>query len=136
MHEQSTGEQNEKLMEAEAPTEPNLPVSRKAMRELAFKLSEADFAAKAKQVAEAQQKLGKLASEFQGVKDNYKARIQLLENEIGHILAVISSGVEQREVECDERVDYDRGIVEYVFNGEVRAERPMTPMDRQQSMSV
>lgn len=129
MHDQSSAD-------AVQQEEAALPTNRKVMKEVSFSLTQEDFANKGKRVAELQQQLGRLSNEIQGIKESFKARMQLIEQDIGHELAVISRGEEIREVEVEERLDYDRGIVEYLHNGAVCDERPMTPIDRQQKMEV
>jgi len=106
-------------------------VERNVERELKFKLTESEFAEKGKQAAEASKKLAELEFEFEMVKRKWKGQIEGQTEIVHSILSVIHAGEEKRHVDCTERKDFEKFVVEYIYRGEIMENRPMQMHERQ-----
>lgn len=100
-------------------------------KELTFKLTEKEIAQKGKSAAESKTRLTEKNHEFENVKQKYKGEIGAIECELSDHLSTIKRGTEDRTVECTMVKDFSRHVVEYVYNGEIMEERPMTMDERQ-----
>lgn len=76
--------------------------------------------------------------ELDGQKKAAKARIDALEQNISYRANEVRSRTTFRSVECTERADHERDIVEVVRldTGEVVFQRPMDPMERQAQLFI
>lgn len=99
-----------------------------------FKLEEQDFAGLAKKIAELSEEMNGLELEFQKAKEKHKALYSTRELERDRLFRVISSGEEEREVDCVERMDFERGVVELFHGAERIKTRAMQDWERQESM--
>lgn len=135
MHDnQVAGENEQEQPQAEEEKQPTR--LRTISKDLAIKLTEAEFAEKGKAAAEKRQEINKLEIEFEFIKKGFQSKIKLAEAELSETLRIISAGYETREVECEEKADFDRGVVEIHYKGDLYEERPMTPFDRQATLPV
>lgn len=80
-------------------------------------------------------KKAEIDAEAKQVQDGYKAQTGKLSSEIGRLETVLRTQVEEREVQCEERMDYDakRVFVVRLDTGEELEgqARPMTPKELQ-----
>lgn len=91
---------------------------------------------KGKDAADKAQLIGETEREFDSVKKRFKGKIETQESDLADVLRTIREGEEVRLVECIERKDYQRHIVEYIYEGEVMEERAMTIDERQTEMKL
>ena len=103
---------------------------------LEFKLEEHDYVEKGKEAAMVAKDIGDLEREFKAARDEQKSRLGKRENELQAILQTIRQGTELREVECVEEKDFVSNKVSYIFQGEVKHERPLELHERQAEMKV
>lgn len=75
-------------------------------------------------------------SRFESVKKSHQAEIKDLEKEIIRLRNVVDTGAEWRDVECEQKFDYARGIVDLfrVDTGVYVRSRPMKDAERQSAL--
>lgn len=112
------------------------PEGEKIKRAVPFKLTDAEIARKAEAASALNEQLELAVEAKKNELSKHSAKIKDFSTKIQRHLKCISSGEERREVMCVEHKNYDKDIVEYFFDGEIRDTRPMTAEDRQQSMKV
>ena len=105
--------------------------TRRAKRELYFKLTDSDYILKGKDAASKRAELDVIERRFEDLKKKAKSEVELKQQELNGVLSVIQQGRELREVECTELFDYERGVVSYLYDGEVLETRPMERHERQ-----
>ena len=101
---------------------------------LNFKLTEEDFADKGKDAGKLAGELGKLEAEFDGIKRQWKEKIEAKQTELDIILTTIRRGDEDRKVLCVEQKDFREHVVNYIFDGEIMHSRPMEMNERQMEL--
>ena len=94
----------------------------KVKHALNFKLTDKELARRAESMAELDEAIVGLETEFDEVKADWKAKIQLKEEERRKISAIVRAGEERRTVECTEERDYAGNAVRYRFYGKVMEE--------------
>jgi len=104
---------------------------RLVMHAVEFELTPDEIAARARDAADTQHEMNECEARFVETKQNHKNHVGALEGRTRDLLRAIRRGTEQRVVECSERKDYRRSIVEYLLDGEVVDERAMEPSERQ-----
>jgi hypothetical protein len=105
----------------------------KFTRALKVDLTEEEFRERSIHLARTLDKVEDLETEKKSVADRYKSRISELLSGLSSYRAAIRDGWEMRDVECDEMMDYENGIVKIVRTDtlEVVDERPITDAERQ-----
>lgn len=96
-----------------------------------FDLTEEEFAFKGKEAARLQGEINGLDREFQQVKEEHKSKTSLLEMECGSLLAVIRRGKEEREVTVTKVIDFDKGLVDFLYQNKIVETRGIKPEERQ-----
>lgn len=99
-------------------------------------MTESEFAQKGKDAAKLQREIEVLDNKLKAAKDEHKAETGVRESELGTILSTIRRGKEDREVECEEVMDFEKGTVEYFHKGELMESRTMRNDERQASMNI
>lgn len=100
---------------------------------LPVRLAETEIAERARRAAMARNKVAEYEAQKSAAMSSWKAKIELAENERDELLDMISSGVEDRAVECVETFEYRTGVVRVhrVDTGTLVRERAMTSSERQ-----
>lgn len=101
---------------------------------LNFKLTEEDFAEKGKEAGKLAGEFGKLEAEFDGIKREWKEKLESKETELSLVLGTIRRGDEDRKVKCIEQKDFVQHVVNYIFDGEIMHTRPMELNERQMEL--
>lgn len=114
-------------------TDTNLS-ERNVHHELEVPLTHVELAERAKRAGELQALMEQRTKEFDPIKKQYKADMDAMQEELESILTACHSGKEKRLVECIERRDFTRCMVEYVYDGKVLEERTMESGERQEEM--
>lgn len=124
--------QAEESESAVAPT----PVSRKFTRPLDVKLMDGELLAKLDELAAKLVKKEEVEDELKNVSAGYKGQIKTLRQEIHDITKAVTTKTEEREVECEERMNFTASTVEVVRLDtlEVVESRAMTLRERQRDM--
>lgn len=99
-----------------------------------FKLSKDDYVTKAKNIAELNEQVYDLNSKFDMVKREHKTRVESLLMASGKELVCVRDGEEEREVECIMVMDFNRNLIEYVYQGEILQTRSMSDFERQRNL--
>ena len=104
---------------------------------LPVKLNDDDLLARGRQLVENMRKTAASEEAREVENKKRKSEIELLEEVTARISSTISSGSEEREVECELRKDYVHGSVTTVRSdtGEVVDERTMSADERQDVMA-
>jgi DNA-directed RNA polymerase sigma subunit (sigma70/sigma32) len=105
----------------------------KIFRDLKVKLTEAEWKAVASAMAAEQAKLAEVEAEKAEAMSTFKARIETHKTKFLELAEKVNSHEERRAVECVERPDYQRWVIELYRNdtGEMVEMRPMTAGERQ-----
>lgn len=103
-------------------------------KKFTFELSDKEKAKKAMQLSELMNVLHLMEADFFGVKKSYVIRIKDMREQVGKLTKLISSGLEDREVDAEEVFNHDEEMVSYLYKGKVIHTRPMTEEERQTSM--
>lgn len=106
-------------------------VQKEVQRYLNFKLTKSEVEAYGRKAADVSFDLGQATDEFDGIKKEWKRKIDNLDSELGGILATIRAGKEDRHVKCIECKDFEQNKVLYLYDGHVMLERPMEDNERQ-----
>lgn len=106
------------------------------MKSLPVKLTKEEVRTKGERIAELVIDVVDIEDEKKTVTKEYAARLKALGKEIRGLSREVRSGEEEREVECEERIDHGRNVIEIVRmdTGEVVAHRPMEDYDRQREL--
>ena len=107
-----------------------------AGRRLPVKLTDDELLARGRQLVENMRKTAVAEEAREAENKKRKGDIALLEEATGLLSAIISTGTEEREVECEIRKDFIHGKVTTVRmdTGEIIDERIMTADERQETM--
>ena len=136
----ATNEANSSTPEKEAETTPIVTkprvIRKPLLKHLRFDLSQADIVGKAESAAKGTRAVAEVEAEFARVKDDYKGRIQKLEQQIHQDLRCVEDRSEYREVLCDEVHDFEQALVRYDYDGKTYEQREMSPRERQMSIEV
>jgi len=108
----------------------------KIKRALPFKLSDEEKARKGEAAARLNEKLAEAVDKKKTEVAKHTAGIKELQTKISNHLTAISAGVERREVTCIEHKNFEKNVVEFIYEGEVLETRPMTDADRQIQMNT
>jgi len=110
---------------------------RKVTKALPCKLTEQEVTAYGRDLARAYTERERIAKELTSVKEDYKAKIGEQEAAIGKFTSRVHSGIETREVECEETKNWTRATVEVVRldTYEPIESRPMREDEKQMEMS-
>lgn len=92
---------------------------------LIFDLTDAELLGLAKQTSLLSVQKRTKEGELKQIVENKKDEIKGLQYDINFNLKLIETGKQGREVDCIMRKDYTRGIVQYIFNGNVMKERAL-----------
>lgn len=108
----------------------------KTTKKLPVRLSDDEVIERGKQLVENIRKTGKAESEREAENKKRKAEIEALELITSKLVDIVEKGEEDRDVECELKKDFERGVVTVVRldTGEVVETRPMTPDERQEEM--
>lgn len=103
----------------------------KLMRDVKFKLTDAEIIMRAKDAAELRAQRAKIEEEFDRVKASFKSKIKDAESRIALALYAVGSGEELRHVEVTQTFDYDGAMVIQTYEGTEVERRKMTPEESQ-----
>lgn len=112
------------------------PKGTKITKEFQFKLSQGDYESLGKGVGALSQEIQNLATQFEEVKDTWKAKIKAREAKRDDILNVLGAGEEKRTVEAVMEKDFEANEVRFWFEGVTIDRRAMTEQERQVEMDL
>lgn len=97
------------------------------------KLTEAEKAEYADEMAKLDEQIEELEDEIDGLKKSFKKRIDAAESQRRSASKIVREGKEEREILCDKVADYDSAEIKWAdaVTGEVVDKRPMTAEERQ-----
>lgn len=105
-------------------------------KELNFPLSPGDFERVAKEAAGISQQLTADRLEYKQIRLEWKDKISGNETALARVLDVIQQGHEMRMVDCIERRNFSKNLIQYLVDDKVIEERAMTALERQQEMEL
>lgn len=105
-------------------------------KKLPVKLDDDELLERGRMLVENMRKTATAEAERKAENDRRKGDIELLEGVTSKISIAISTGTEDRDVECEQRKDYTHGTVTIVRmdTGELVDQRVMTADERQEKM--
>lgn len=112
------------------------PKGTKVSKPIAFDLTEKEFSEKGQEAASLSKEVRSLVGEFEGIKEDWKAKIKDREAKRDELLTVIHAKKEVRTVDTVMVKDFASKIVQYWFEGEVVEERAMTENEVQMEMEL
>jgi hypothetical protein len=107
---------------------------KKIKRELPFELTTGDYAKKCKEAATLSAEVGEMKKTFADLKAEWKGKIEVRQSELNQLLRAVKEGKENRLVDCLERKDFTKFVVEYVYAGKVLLTRPLDKWETQQNL--
>jgi hypothetical protein len=107
-------------------------------RKLPVELTEAELLARAREWAEAEDELQRVAATLAAAKAEAKARTAELSERVTELQRQIRTGKERRDVVCYHRTDHRRGCVETIRmdTAEVVSTRALRPEERQSKLAL
>lgn len=111
------------------------PDGEKCERKLPFRLNDEELARKGEMAAGFNTQIAAAVEKKKAEMAKHNAKIGDLTEKRDAQLAMISEGVERREVTCVEFKNYDNNLIEWYFEGVVLESREMKPEDRQMSLA-
>jgi hypothetical protein len=103
---------------------------------LTIQLTDAELAERGMTAATKAGEVAELETEFEGVKEIWKAKIKKAEADRDVALEAIRRGTEDRNVDCYEVKNFETNKVEYWAKGKVLQSRDMTETDRQTDLPL
>lgn len=110
----------------------------KTRRLLKVMLSDAEERQLGKDGALQRQLSARISDEFDGVKSEFKSKIEKCEAEQNRIATLLNNGYEYRDVECEVVSYFTDGVVRVVRldTGDTVEERAMTELERQRELPM
>lgn len=105
-------------------------------KELRFKLTEHDFAERGKEASQISKDLDAYRLESKQIRAERTEKEKALESSLSHTLGIISEGHEVRQTNCKEVRNFTLNKVEYVVDGIVIEDRPLSSEERQREMQL
>lgn len=105
-------------------------------RQLPVRLTTAELEERGWSLAEERKKQRSLESAKKAAADDFKERLEANGEEIDRLAGIVHSKCEYRPVQCHEKRDYKRGVIEIVRRdtGEIVETRVMTDAERQREL--
>lgn len=97
-------------------------------------LKEQEIMDKSKALGEMGVKLNAIEAEKKSVVSDYGSKITAMKENMTEFFTVLSERREQREVECEIKMNDTDKIVEYYFEGKLVDSRPMVEADKQEEL--
>ena len=94
-------------------------------------LDSTELLERGKKLVEWMEKLDQVERAFASVKQKYKYEIEAMGEEISKMREAISTGKEERLLDCEMVKDFDSERVRYYHKGVLVDQRPMEPAERQ-----
>jgi len=113
-------------------------VSRKITKSLPCKLKDDEVLKYGRDLARAHAELDRINNELDSIKADYKGKISEQDSLIGKLSVRVHSGVETREVECEELRNWTKARLSVIRKdtGEVIEDRPMREDEKQMEVSL
>ncbi len=111
-------------------------MSRSIMQELPVRLTPDEKARKSEQLVKALEDKDGLEHAKKAAVDDFKQRLTAKDYEVKRLTREVSTGIEYREVACEEVMAFGRSQVDLIRSdtGEVVSSRAMRPEERQEAM--
>ncbi len=111
-------------------------MTRTIMQELPVRLTPEEKARKSEQLVKALEDKDGLESAKKAASDDFKQRLTLKDGEVKKLTREVSTGVEYRDVACEEVMAFGRNQVDLIRQdtGEIVSSRSMRPEERQGAM--
>ena len=111
---------------------------RKITKPLPVKLADEEVLKYGRDAARAVADKARIEDEFSSVKAEYKAKISEQDSIVGKLSPRIHSGIETREVECEEMKNWTAGtvLIKRIDSGETIEKRPMREDEKQMEVSL
>jgi len=111
---------------------------RKVTKALPCQLTEAEILKYGRDMAHAMSERDRVQAEFDSVKQEYKARIEEHSANINKLSGRVNSGIETRDVACEEVKDWTDGTVTVarLDTGEIVEARPMREDEKQTEIKL
>lgn len=106
---------------------------RKETKQLACKLTEAEVTQYGRDLAGCHSDYARVEAEFAAIKSDYKGKLEGIDAKIGMFSGRISSGLESRDVACEETRNWTLALVRTIRTdtGEQLEQRPMREDEKQ-----
>lgn len=108
----------------------------KISKEVWFTLTEAEIVHRAKEAARIRNEKLLMEVELKDHQKLVKKDIEKKEEELHELMNVVRTGKESRILPCEMEKDFDRHTMKYFYDGKLVDERPLTPDERQMSLSL
>ena len=112
------------------------PKGAKVTKEFMFKLTEKESNEKGRAAAALKKEADRLDTEFDELKESWKAKIATRVDKYKELLDVVDAQEEKRTVDATLVHNYAEGTIEYWFEGKIMESRPMTDNERQKEMDL
>ena len=101
------------------------------MREIRFKLTDAELALRAKDAAKIRSEMNEIEDEIKDFNKQKKQELSDKKLAMAKLMSIFETGQEPRDVECTIIRDFDKGVVQFMNSGVIVEERAMTIAERQ-----
>lgn len=100
-------------------------------RNVILKLTDEEKVSFGKMAGDLNAKLNDIATAFDHIKKDWKGRLENVQNELHVVLIALKTGQREANVECSIAYDKLNQTIQYIYNGEIVEERPITDDERQ-----
>ncbi len=115
-----------------------MPLQELVIRHCEMKCTSAELAAKGRELGSLIQKHDKVTQEKKDTVAAFKVQLDELDSDLRNLARVVTTGIEMRPVECGERFNRERELVETyrIDTTEIVANRPMTADEAREARQV
>lgn len=96
-----------------------------ARETITFPLTDDEILKIAKSTSELDEQYKTVDARFQQIKKDYKGQLDGLNSQMNYNFMLIKDECQDRDVDCVQRKNYTKKVVQYIYNGVVMKERPM-----------
>jgi hypothetical protein len=96
-----------------------------ARETITFPLTDEEILKAGKEASQLDSQYKAVDAKFSMIKKDYKDQLGGLSSQLNYKFRIIADECEDREVDCVQRKNYTRKVVQYLVNGDVMKERPM-----------
>lgn len=108
----------------------------KELRNIRYLFTKEELEGKSRQLANACTAHDSLEQEKKTVNSDYKAKIEAQISVIKSLSNHISNGYEMKNVECEVEKDFEKGVKNYLYNGQVYDSVTLSDHDRQTELNL
>lgn len=103
---------------------------------LTFDLTDKQVMEYGREASKINSEISGLRGELKALRDDFKGKITLKENNLQALLSTIRRGKEDRQVQCKQVFDFEAGVVTVWYGSRLVEERAMRPDEKQMSLHI